>query len=299
MMNGPYPIFEVHEEWALEPEAMGSKDKFWYRKPAKGSARWLFKRPRGNSGEHWAEKIAEAVAQRLQIPHGRVELAVFAGIRGTVTESFVTGDEVLVHGNQILARLELSYDPNVKFGQSDHTLENIWQALDYVFVHQADAEQAKRQFAGYATLDAVIGNTDHHHENWGMVQNWTGEEWVGFLAPSFDHASSLGRELTDEDRARRLRENSVERYVERGRGGIYWTRDAKRAPSPLELALSAAEHYPHLSRPALEKLDDLSESSLSQIVNRVPDDWMSKSAKRFALALMRYNLQRLREAARC
>ncbi len=26
-----YPIFEIRPEWVLEPEAMGSKEKFWYR----------------------------------------------------------------------------------------------------------------------------------------------------------------------------------------------------------------------------------------------------------------------------
>lgn len=297
-MNRPYPIIEIQEEWVFAPEAMGSKYKFWYRQ-ADGGVNWLFKRPRGNTGEHWAEKIAEAVANRLQIPHARVELAVFSRGMGSATESFVVDGEELVHGNQMLAVSAPSYDPDMRFGQSAHTLENIWAALDRVFVESDAAEDAKRQFAEYVTLDAVIGNTDRHHENWGVVIEWTGEEWVGFLAPSFDHASSLGRELTDENRDRILNENSVGHYAERGRGGIYWTRDDKRAPSPLELARLAAERYPRLFSPALENLNDLSESSLWQVVNRVPDYWMSKSAKRFAVPLMRYNLERLREAAQC
>ena len=27
----PYEVFEIHRDWVLESEAMGSKDKFWYR----------------------------------------------------------------------------------------------------------------------------------------------------------------------------------------------------------------------------------------------------------------------------
>ena len=47
-------------------------------------------------------------------------------------------------------------------------------------------------FAGYLVLDAVIGNTDRHHENWGLLLRRTETGWKGQVAPSFDHASSLG-----------------------------------------------------------------------------------------------------------
>ena len=53
---------------------MGSKSKFWCRIEGR-EGKWLFKYPRENTGEHWAEKIA--VAEHLGIPHGAVELAVF------------------------------------------------------------------------------------------------------------------------------------------------------------------------------------------------------------------------------
>jgi serine/threonine protein kinase HipA of HipAB toxin-antitoxin module len=45
------------------------------------------------------------------------------------------------------------------------------------------------QFTGYLVLDALIGHTDRHEENWGVIEGITGAKR---LAPSFDHASSLG-----------------------------------------------------------------------------------------------------------
>ena len=54
-----YPIVEVERESVRESEDMGSKDKFWYLQDA---GYWLFKHPRCNTGEHWAEKIAAEVA---------------------------------------------------------------------------------------------------------------------------------------------------------------------------------------------------------------------------------------------
>lgn len=295
-MIAPYPIIEVKEDWVEENEDMGSKPKFWF-KPPEDESRWLFKRPRGKSGEHWAEKIAEQVADLLGIPHGKVELAEFNGERGSATRSFVGEDEILIHGNQILGETMLSYDAKMEFSQSDHTLDNIFRGLNAVFALSGDAEAAKRQFAEYATLDALIGNTDRHHENWGVVRKLEADESFRWLAPSYDHASSLGRELLDSARNRRLGDG-VERYVERGRGGIYWNSDDRRAPSPLRLARLATERRPDIFVPAMRKLNSLSESDFVRVVERIPDGWMSESAIRFAISLMRYNLSELREGIR-
>ena len=158
-MPETYPIVQVRKEWVLEQEVMGSKEKFWYMADGE-STRWLFKHPREYSGEHWAEKIAAETANLLDIPHGRVELAAFEGTPGSVTETFVNEGEELVHGNQILAGALWGYDPSVKRGQSDHTLENIWLALSKVFQGVDAVGAAKRQFANYLILDAIIGNTD-------------------------------------------------------------------------------------------------------------------------------------------
>ena len=56
----------------------------------------------------------------------------------------------------------------------------------------------------------------------------------------------------------------------------------------------SAHTYPDLFRPALAKLDRLDEGSLRNVIDRVPSGWMSPSARKFALALMRYNLEQLR-----
>ena len=296
-MLEPYPVVDVEE--AIDPEVtpdledplvdehMGSKEKFWYRD--REGVWWLFKYPRKNTGEHWAEKVAAEVAGRLEIPHGRVELAIRDGSPGTVSESFVdeSQGQELVHGNQAPDETVSEYDPKKRFRQSDHTLENIWLALER---GTDDAEESKRQFSEYVVLDALIGNTDRHHENWGILRTPTGGGWTRTLAPSFDHASSLGRELVDERRNVLLSENRVGGYIDRGRGGIYRSNSDKRAPSPLELVRLAARGEPDLFCRAISRLEKLDDDSLREIVNRVPDDWMSSAAREFAIALMRYNV---------
>lgn len=312
-MLEPYPVVDVEEsiDWEVTPdledpvgveptvvEDMGSRKKFWYRDRESGATR-LFKYPRENKGEHWAEKIAAEVARHLKIPHGRVDLAVYNCIRGTVSDSFVneSQDQELVHGNQALYETVSEYDRNMSRRQSDYSLENILRALDE---KTDDPNDSKRQFAEYVVLDAVIGNTDRHHKNWGILRTPTGGGWTRTLAPSFDHASSLGRELSDDERDKRLCENSIGHYAERGSKGkkgrgIHWSSSDERAPSPLELVRLAARVEPDLFRPAISRLEKLDDDSLHEIVNRVPDDWMSSAARRFSIALMRYNVTTMRE----
>ncbi len=290
-MSEFYPIVTVEPEWVLGGEDMGSKEKFWYRDTAGRNKNCLFKYSRRNTGEHWAEKIAAEVAACLGILHAKVELAEFQNVHGSTTESFARRGRALIHGNEVLAILISDYNPRKKFHQSAHTLDNILAALDSVFTNSAE----KRLFAEYLVLDAVIGNTDRHHENWGFQLRRRGEkDWDISLAPSFDHASSLGRELRDERRDRLMAEDRVGSYAEKGHGGIYWSLDERRGPSPLELVRRAASTYLDLFRPALAKLDRLDEGILRSIIDRVPSDWMSPSARKFALALMRYNLEQLR-----
>ena len=293
-MSDLYSIVEIQPEWILEPEEMGSKTKFWYRPPDQ-ERDWLFKYPQPNTGQHWAEKIAAEVAGLLAIPHARVELAVFAGKPGSVTESFARGGRELVHGNQMLERTVHGYDPKKTFHQPSHTLANIWQVMGRVFVGPEAVRRAKLRITEYIVLDALIGNTDRHHENWGILRKRAGDHWKGFVAPSFDHASSLGRELLSVRRDRLLAERRVGDYAEKGRGAIYWSEDETHGPSPLELVRRAAVAYPDLFRPALKKLEKLDESSVSDLVNRIPDDWIPPSARKFAIALTRYNLEQLQE----
>jgi len=301
MPREPYTVVAIQPEWVLEPEALGSKKKFWYRS-AENEPDWLFKYPQADTGQHWAEKIAAELADHVAVLHATVELAEFQGERGSTTESFARDGRELVHGNQLLSGKVLGYDPEVRFKQSSHTLGNIFLALEGTFSNANALRRAKLRLADYLVLDALIGNTDRHHENWGLLRKRVGEGWQEMMAPSFDHASSLGRELRDvgsgKSRARLLAEDRVGAYAEKGRGGVYWSEDEAQSPSPLELIRRASRQYSDFFAPALRKIDKLDPQMFKDIIARVPDDWMTQTAREFALALMYYNAQELRKLVR-
>lgn len=127
-----------------------------------------------------------------------------------------------------------------------------------------------------------------------MLRQPAGVDSERIVAPSFDHASSLGRELLDTRRELLLAESRLAAYAERAPGAIYWTEDGEPI-SPLELVRRAVDRHPDLFGPALAKLDHLDDGSIVASVSRVTDDWMSPSARAFGIALMRYNRARLEE----
>jgi len=290
-MGRYYVIENVDRSWSFEAEEMGSKSKFWYRKPD-SKVHWLFKYPHENTGEHWAEKIAAGAAKLLDIPCAEVRLAVCDGVRGSSSKSFVDDNEELFHGNQVLAGQLNLYNPEGRFNQKDHTLRNIFLALDRVF---GDGGAEKEQMANYLVLDAVIGNTDRHHENWGILVEQRGDHMYGDMAPSFDHATSLGRELPTERRQRLLEEKRIGRYSERARGGIFWSEEDAHAVSPLELVRRGFREFPESFSNPVRRLRTLDARRLKACVSRVPDGWMDPVAKAFSLELMNYNLSELRK----
>ena len=129
-MSEEYPIHEVKEAWRLEEEQMGTKKKFWYRYPEKNE-RWLFKYPRENTGEHWAEKIAAEIAKALDISHAEVELAEVDGVQGSTTLSFIEPQTMeLLHGNDFLSQYDPGYDRTKRFGQNNHAIDHIWGVFE-------------------------------------------------------------------------------------------------------------------------------------------------------------------------
>ena len=297
-MGEEYPIIRIEPDWVGQPEEMGSKQKFWYRHPGAHEPAWLFKIPRPGTGEHWAEKLAEQVAAALEIPHARVELAEFNGVAGSTTESFTVGGHSLLHGNQVLEAHDTRYDPARRYGQSRHTLARILQALETVCPSPEAADRAKARIAEYLVLDALIGNTDRHHENWGLLQRQDRAPPHMTVAPSYDHASSFGRELRDDRRERYLEEGQVAWYVARGRGAVYWTEEEPHGPSPLELVRRAARSYPDLFLPALDRLRGIDDAMVARLIARVPAAWMTVVARKFAQELASYVLRELRSLER-
>jgi len=286
---------------------MGTKPKFWVLNE-EGTEQFLFKYNRPNTGEDWSEKIAAEIAELIGLPHAVTELAQCEAQRGIVSKDFTEmgAKGSLVHGNELLVVIDSDY-PSKKFRKvSQHSIDNLIKILSSRLIRLPDSHSfasgignSVDLFLGYLMLDVFVGNTDRHHENWGILVR-TGEseeEIYAELAPSFDHASSLGRELTEPRReallAGRGGQSTVAMYASRARSAIYFrTGDAK----PL-LTLDAFSRFSEYSTNArkiwLDKLKGLSEDSLRECVERVPPDILSRRSAEFVYQLLLFNRERL------
>ncbi|WP_049876185.1 MULTISPECIES: HipA domain-containing protein [Sorangium] len=280
---------------------MGTKRKFWCH--ADDRRRYLFKYARAGTGEDWAEKIAAEVAGTLGVPHAEVDLAVYEEQPGTLTLAITDDEHALAHGNELLQERRPEYPVHAAYSASEHTVTLVLDALSQSFIGapegtaSADLATAVDWFLGYLMLDALIGNTDRHHENWAVLVRVGQAERYAALAPSYDHASCLGRELKDEERRARLegrdRRRSVDAYCKKARSALYRNAQDPAPMSPLDAFAEAMRHAQPAGRHWLERLGAADHAKVSSIVDRIPAHRISEPARQFALAVMATNRRAL------
>jgi hypothetical protein len=100
------------------------------------------------------------------------------------------------------------------------------------------------------------------------------------------HASSLGRELRDVRRTELLANKQVEKYISKGRGGIFRDPQQAHGENPLRLVQDAARAYPAYFRPALERVAAFEPRALHEILASLPPERASEAAKQFAQAMV-------------
>lgn len=328
MEEDPYTVVDIVVPRDVR-EPRGSRTKFWIRFVGE-AGRWLLKFPRPNTGEHWAEKVAYEIGHLIGVECARVELARYYGPavighedsgRGddqeflpqwelaTICKSFLPEehDDVWAagafHGWEVLQFEVPGYDTELVRGQRDHNVRNIGRVVHELMTDDQGNPRPRRerileQLVSYALLDGLIGNTDRHHENWMVAYVPEGNDTVLRSMPSFDHASSLGRELTDERRREHLESDGVLAYLRRGHGGVYVSSGRERAPSPLALAELLCRWQPDLTRGALTRIEGLTEGQIRTAIARVPPEFMSDLAKEFAVQVVTTSRQTLLRSAR-
>lgn len=298
-MPNPYPVHTLSSDDPVLTEQLGSKPKFWFRFRGNNPAGdWLFKYAREGTGEHWAEKVAAEVAKLLGLPAAHIDLAQFEGKRGTASLNFVkrSQGEDLVHGDELLAGHVSGYDRDKVFQHSSHSVGNILKAVEAVFKTGEQRQEELSKLAGYLVLDALIGNTDRHHQNWGVLRSRVSSgKTVQHIAPTFDHASSLGRNEPEINIERRLRENTVLAYARKGRGGIFWSAKDRRGANPLDLVERATKLWPGYFKPWWPALRALDQEQFLSIVTSIPDDWMTANQRAFCVRFLACTSAELRK----
>jgi hypothetical protein len=286
-MSNYFPVVPIETDTEI-PEGLGTKEKFWI---TYGAELRLLKFGRTGTGEDWAEKVACELCSLLEIPHAHYDLASFRGRRCVLSPSIIEADGRLILGNEVINRISRAENGARSYQQKEHTVSRVLAALA---LFTKDRTASWHQFLGYLLLDAWIGNTDRHQENWGLIN---GKDRVVRLAPTFDHASSLGRELNDDTRNRRLatRDNrySVEAFSERARSALYSDQNDEKPLSPIAAFMLAARAQRKSALHWMGRLELTSADQVTAIFDRVPPEFISEPSRHFAEELLKINRARL------
>ena len=294
-----YPVIDITGWMRDSIEQLGTKEKFWCW--GNDSVKYLFKEGRRGSGENWAEKVASELCVLLGLPHATYDLAICSHKKGVITRIFLREEDRLVLGNELLAEVELGYEESRRYKQNKHTLGLVLQIMEEEIKNipmnwqpYGCMNSAIDVFLGYLMLDAWIANQDRHHENWAMILT---RDKTTCLAPSFDHASSLGRNESDANRERILRTRDpaqhIDRYVERARSAFYQSPNDRKPLSTLDAFVIAARKRPKAANSWLEQLKRVSTKDIQGILSKVPKEEISDVAIEFAATILDLNQRRL------
>ncbi|MBF0460043.1 MAG: HipA domain-containing protein [Magnetococcales bacterium] len=183
-----------------------------------GGHRYLFKHAAQNyPTQFWCEVIAYRIGCLMGIPVPPAYAAWRAGDQksAALIEWFYRQDEGVCYESGTVHMQRLIPDFDVKKGRQ-HNIETVLAILA-----EMDARLIQ-DMVRILVFDALIGNTDRHQENWGIL--WRGTPVRPELAPAFDNGTSLGYEMTDDGIAQFMANpvEQTERYIDRGRHHMRW-----------------------------------------------------------------------------
>ncbi len=206
-------------------------------------------------------------------------------------------------GNQLLMARDPEYpaQDGRKYKVREYTMDAVAEVMSGLRVPPAPWIKALPQgimtaldvFSGYLLLDAWIANQDRHHENWGALSlNDT-----LCLAPTFDHGASLARNLTDQERQERLTTRDANRrvaaFVRKARSAFYAHIGDAKPMGTMEAWKVCAARVPQAAFLWRERLKQLNEQTVEQLLRKVPPHRMTDVCRRFTMELLKENQNRL------
>jgi excisionase family DNA binding protein len=300
-------IIDISKYEPNRQEPTGLKEKFWFSN-RDGNWYWnldghefLFKVGRPGTGENWAEVVACELCKLLGMPHAEYKLAKYKEKQGVISPSFVPRGTALILGNEMLQHIVKGYRSEKQYNQRKHTLVRVIDTLSKDIVLPLNwecidgLETAIDVFVGYLLFDTWIANTDRHHENWGVIRDISTTKY--HLAPTFDHASSLGSHENDINRQERLeskdKNRQISAYVTKARSALYGKQTDENPLFTIDAFFTAAQGNKISAQIWLNQLNKIGNQDIINILDKIPNEVMTEITKHFTLAILSENKKRL------
>ena len=167
----------------------GKRVKYWYENIENKSV-YLYKEPKIYvyndvifiTKEIWTELIASKIGNYIGLNIPKTLPAYNNGEYGVLIKNFLTLGTSGMPVNELIEAKEIL---NLLGVSKKHNLASVKMILDASKV----AKNAWNEYIKMFTFDTLIGNTDRHDENWGLLYNRAIKLFE--LAPIYDNASCL------------------------------------------------------------------------------------------------------------
>lgn len=193
--------------------------------PLRSVWRYLFKKSRSwTPWQFWMEVIAYRIGQvmDIRVPPAYVGLSnqekPGQAVYGALIEWFYSQEERYIEGARLIRPLIPEFDDKTGWQHNFQTILNV-----PLFNGLPDPEKTQRELVEYwakiLAFDTVIGNTDRHPENWGIIlpAEPKGETVLVRFSPAFDNGTAMSYEQPEEHFTKFDDENYALRYLARPR----------------------------------------------------------------------------------
>jgi len=234
--------------------------------------------------EHVSEKLAYEIAKLVGIEAAETEFATYKGRLGTVSKNFVEVDkgENLIEMLDLIQKMQPGYDPELM----KDTLTGREYSLELVIdVIRATREALTTNVMQYLIFDALIGNSDRHHGNWGIIFSGLGETR---MAPSYDHSASLGSKIREEDIENILKDRRRFMANVETKAKSLLVFSGKRKVTHKELLTHIRDNFAdsELVSTILGMASKINRTNVNDIIDQVPCEMLSRKSKYFLLELI-------------
>jgi hypothetical protein len=257
---------------------------------------YLFKVAAGRRAPQlWSEVIAYRIATLvgLDVPPCFVAVDHGRGEVGALVEFFYA-----YPSETIAAELTHAADLLQRFRKGRRTDRPHCVRLNLAICRARGIEDAVGWWARALAFDALIGNTDRHPENWGLLKHTRPEGGLPYwsFAPVFDNGTSLGYEIPEERLAAASEPAALATYIKRGRHhcGLDMANDLPT--SHMDLCLRLVETYPEAVA-AMQGITAFDRSRIADIANECSrfevDVVFTRERAHFVTALVEARKQQL------
>lgn len=230
----------------------------------------FFKYEKYNCSESCSEKIAYEIAKVLRKPCAEIDFAKDEnGIVGIISYLFID----INNKKQVRTHIDAKdfFNQNEFQRKEFCTIKNIKNFLDKFNTKLFES------FLGIMVFDALIGETDRHEENWGLLK--TGNKYQ--ISPLYDNGCNLLREFKNPENAKKYYDGTkdFDKYIERSKTLIYKENGQKYRH--MELIEELYTNYPNIISKEIQNLENLTNRKVEIILNKIPRKFLEKEHKEY------------------